>query len=63
MEKSVSKLKNRGSKNNFSDWVKSIFAGVKCCQKCGSNKNCSLHHIYSRISASMFNGILLLKAY
>jgi len=46
--------------NDFSPYVKSLFFEIqRCCLVCGSNQRCSVHHIFSRISSSMFNGITL----
>lgn len=45
---------------NFPEYVRSLFADIQpCCIKCGSNQMCSIHHIYGRISNSMFNGATL----
>jgi len=47
-------------KNNFSHYIKSLFASIQpYCSRCGSNNMCSVHHIYGRKSNSMMNGITL----
>lgn len=46
--------------NDFSEYVKSVFWTIRpYCWKCGSNQNCSIHHIFGRVSSSIYNGILL----
>lgn len=46
--------------NDFPPYIKSLFASVQpYCQKCGSNQQCAIHHIYGRTSSALFNGITL----
>lgn len=45
--------------NEFSTETRNLNLYEPYCEKCSSNKNCSLHHIYSRISNSALNAILL----
>lgn len=46
--------------NDFSPYIRSLFADIQpFCQKCNSNQQCAIHHIYGRRSSSMLNGITL----
>lgn len=45
--------------NEFSLEVRALNIFEPYCEKCGSNNNCSFHHIFGRISNSALNCILL----
>ena len=36
-----------------------VWGDTLYCALCGSNDNCSVHHIYGTVSSSIFNGIML----